>query len=341
MKIAQVSPLFETVPPEGYGGTERVISYLTEELVRQGHEVTLFATGDSQTAARLVSAVGSSIRNSVVDQSWLAWHLIQLDMVAAMAGEFDVVHFHTDFLHFPLARTFPRPHVTTLHGRLDLPHLPPLYGHFRNVPVVSISDSQRVPLPEAGWVRTIHHGLPEDLYPYESMAGDYFLFVGRLSPEKRVDRAVEIAVRCGRPLYIAAKINKWEEAYFNEVLKPLFRHPLVTFVGEVGEKEKRELLARARALLFPIDWPEPFGLVMIESLSCGTPVIAYANGAVPEIVEDGVSGFIVASQEEAVRAARRIESIDRRTCRQAFERRFTATHMASNYLQVYRQLMPA
>jgi len=339
MRIAQVSPLFESVPPNGYGGTERVISYLTEELMRQGQEVTLFAAGDSRSAARLVSCVRSSIRNSVLDQSWLAYHLIQIDMVARMADEFDVIHFHTDALHFPLARTLAAPHVSTLHGRLDFPHLAPLYRHFSDVPVVSISDSQRRPLPHANWRATVHHGLPSDLYAFQPDAGDYFLFVGRLSPEKRVDRAVEIARRCGRPLYVAAKLNKEEESYFNERLKPLFRHPLVTYLGEVGETEKRELLQHAAALLFPIDWPEPFGLVMIEAFSCGTPVIAYRNGAVPEIVEDGVTGFVVSNQDEAVRAAQRIDTIDRHACRAAFESRFTAARMAANYLQVYRQLL--
>ena len=339
MKIAQVSPLFESVPPKGYGGTERVISYLTEELVRQGHEVTLFASGDSQTSARLVSTVSESVRHSVLDQSWLAYHLVQMDLVAEMADEFDVIHFHTDFLQFPLTRHFATPHVTTLHGRLDLPYLALLYRHFSDQPLISISDSQRKPLPWANWLSTIYHGMPPDQYKLECKPGEYFLFVGRLSPEKRVDRAIDIAIQCGRPIYIAAKINKSEETYFKETIKPLLRHPLVTYIGEVGETEKRELLEHAIALLFPIDWPEPFGLVMIESLSCGTPVIAYAHGSVPEIVEDGVSGFVVTNQEEAVRAARRIESISRQDCRAAFERRFTAQSMAANHLDAYGRLL--
>jgi len=257
-----------------------------------------------------------------------------------MAADFDVIHFHTDFLQFPTAKKLATPHVTTLHGRLDLPYLTPLYQHFNDIPVISISDSQRKPLPWANWRATVHHGLPTNFYSFEANPGDYFLFIGRISPEKRVDRAIDIAIQCGRPIYIGAKIDKAEEAYFNECIKPLFRHPLVTYVGEVGEQEKRELLEHATALLFPIDWPEPFGLVMIEAFSCGTPVIAYRNGAVPEVVEDGVTGFIVASQEEAVRAARRIDTIDRRACRAAFEHRFTASHMAENYLQAYRQLLP-
>jgi len=340
MKIAQVSPLFETVPPRGYGGTERVVSYLTEELVRQGHEVTLFASGDSQTSARLVSPVAHSVRESVLDQSWLAYHLIQMDMVVQMADEFDVIHFHTDFLQFPAARAFSTPHLTTLHGRLDLPYLEPLYRHFHAQHLVSISDSQRRPLPWANWLATVHHGIPPDLYAFEPDPADYFLFVGRLSPEKRVDRAIDIAIRCDRPIYIAAKLNKNEEAYFKERIKPLLRHPLVTYVGEVGGKDKRELLENASALLFPIDWPEPFGLVLIEAFSCGTPVVAYGHGSVPEIVEDGVTGFVVSNQEEAVRAASRIDSISRRNCRAAFERRFTAPHMAARYLEAYRCLLP-
>ncbi|HYC41897.1 MAG TPA: glycosyltransferase family 4 protein [Noviherbaspirillum sp.] len=338
MKIAQVSPLFESVPPKGYGGTERVVSYLTEELVRQGHEVTLFASGDSKTSARLIPAVEESVRNSVLDHSWLAWHLIQMDLVAEMADEFDVIHFHTDFLQFPTIRHSRTPYLTTLHGRLDLPHLAPLYRHFKSAPLISISDSQRRPLPWANWWSTVYHGMPADLYPYNADPGDYFLFVGRLSPEKRVDRALDIAIQCDRPIYIAAKLNKSEEGYFKEVIKPRLRHPLVTYVGEVGENEKRELLEHASALLFPIDWPEPFGLVMIEAFSCGTPVLAYANGSVPEIVEDGVTGFVVTNQEEAVRAGRRIESISRQACRERFERRFTAPCMAANYLAAYERL---
>jgi glycosyltransferase involved in cell wall biosynthesis len=339
MKIAQVSPLFESVPPKGYGGTERVVSYLTEELVQQGHEVTLFASGDSQTRARLVSTVEESVRNSAFDQSWLAYHLIQMDVVAEMADEFDVIHFHTDFLQFPTIKHFATPHVTTLHGRLDLPYLVPVFRHFRSPPLVSISNSQRNPLPWANWVSTVYHGMPANQYAFTPDHSEYFLFIGRLSPEKRVDRAIDIAIQCDRPIYIAAKLNLAEEDYFEEVVKPLLRHPLVTYVGEVGETDKRELLEHASALLFPIDWPEPFGLVMIEAFSCGTPVIAYGHGSVPEIVDDGVTGFVVSNQEEAVRAARRIDSISRRNCRTAFERRFTAPCMAANYLDTYQRLL--
>ncbi|OWW22963.1 glycosyltransferase family 4 protein [Noviherbaspirillum denitrificans] len=339
MKIAQVSPLFESVPPKAYGGTERVVSYLTEELVRQGHDVTLFASGDSETKARLISSVEQSVRDSALDHSWMGYHLIQMDVLAAMAEEFDIIHFHTDFLQFPTAKYFSTPHVTTLHGRLDLPYLVPLYRHFDSQHLVSISDSQREPLRWANWLATVHHGIPDDLYSFNPDPGDYFLFLGRISPEKRVDRAIEIALRCDRPIFIGAKLNKAEEPYFKEFIKPLLRHPLVTYVGEVGGKDKRELLENAAALLFPIDWPEPFGLVMIESFSCGTPVVAYGHGSVPEIVEDGVTGFIVSNQEEAVRAAMHIDSISRENCRAAFERRFTAPHMAANYLEAYRRLL--
>lgn len=339
MKIAQVSPLFESVPPKQYGGTERVISYLTEELVRQGHEVTLFASGDSVTKARLVAPVEQSLRPDMLRYPWLAYQAIQFDMLMDMAPEFDVIHFHTDYLHFTLAKRLTTSHVTTLHGRLDLPELKPLYRRFPDMPLVSISDSQRAPLPGVNWRGTVYHGLPADSYSHEPVAGNYFVFIGRLSPEKRVDRAIDIARQCGMPLYIGAKIDKADEPYFNEYIKPLLRHPLVTFLGEIGDQEKRELLEHATALLFPIDWPEPFGLVMIEAFSCGTPVIAYPHGSVPEIMEDGVTGFVVTSQDEAVRAARDIHTINRKGCRDAFERRFTATRMAENYLRVYQQLL--
>lgn len=338
MKIAQVAPIFESVPPKGYGGTERVISYLTEELVERGHEVTLFASGDSVTAARLISAIPESIRPGPKDWSWMAYHTIQMDMVSQLADNFDIIHFHTDYLHYPLAKKLRTPHVTTLHGRQDLPELAPLYRHFADIPLISISNSQRKPLPQANWIATVHHGLPADRYSFHSTPNEYFLFLGRISPEKRIDRAVEIAERCGMPLYIAAKIDKMDEAYY-ETVRHLFRKPYVTYVGEVGDKEKHELLTHAKALLFPVDWPEPFGLVMIEAFSCGTPVIAYAQGAIPEVLENGVTGFVVTNQEEAVQAAMRIGELDRKACRAAFERRFTAAIMAKNYLRVYDRLL--
>lgn len=339
MKIAQVSPLFESVPPKGYGGTERVISYLTEELVRQGHEVTLFATADSVTSAKLVPSVERSLRAEMLNRSWLAYDAIQMDKVAKLAKNFDIIHFHTDYLHFPLARNLGRPHLTTLHGRLDLPELVPLFEHFSSCALVSISDSQRAPLPWVNWCSTVYHGLPPDLYRFHPEPGQYFVFLGRISPEKGIARAVEIALSCNTPLYVAAKIDKADQAYFEREIRSLFAHPLVHFIGEVDERQKHALLAQAKALLFPIDWPEPFGLVMIEAFSCGVPVIAYSHGSVPEIMEEGVNGFVVHNLQEAIQAAKNIEAIDRASCRASFERRFTASHMAANYLQTYQQLM--
>ena len=339
MKIAQVSPLFESVPPKGYGGTERVISYLTEELVRQGHEVTLFATADSITDAKLVPSVERSLRAEMLNRSWLAYDAIQMDKVAKLAKNFDIIHFHTDYLHFPLIRHIGTPHVTTLHGRLDLSELVPVFEHFSSCPMVSISDSQRTPLPWANWCGTVYHGLPPDLYRFHPEPGKYFAFLGRISPEKRVDRAVEIALSCNTPLYVGAKIDKADEAYFDREIRPLFGHPLIHYIGEVDERQKHALLAGAKALLFPIDWPEPFGLVMIEAFSCGVPVIAYNHGSVPEILEEGVNGFVVHNQQEAMQAAKNIETIDRASCRASFDRRFTACHMAENYLQVYQRLI--
>lgn len=337
MKIAQVAPLFERVPPVAYGGTERVISYLTEELVKQGHEVTLFASGDAVTQAKVVAPVAHSLRPGDGQPPWFAWHAIQMDMVAELAHSFDIIHFHTDYLHFPLARQLGVPYVTTLHGRLDLPELQPVYARFKDVPLVSISNSQRTPLPNACWRGTVYHGLPSSLYSFCPQAGNYFAFVGRISPEKRIDRAIEIARKCDTPLLIGAKIDKADEAYFNEYIKPLLKSPLIEYIGEIGDAEKSELLQHARALLFPIDWPEPFGLVMIESFCCGTPVIAYRHGSVPEIMEDGVTGFTVTNQEEAVRAAQGIGAIDRAACRASFDRRFTVERMAQAYLEIYRQ----
>jgi glycosyltransferase involved in cell wall biosynthesis len=261
-----------------------------------------------------------------------------LDQVLARADEFDVVHFHTDFLHFPLTRRLPCPYLTTVHGRVDTPELAPLYRHFRRQPLVSVSDSQRTPLPWANWKATVHHGLPPDLHAFRAESGNYFAFVGRISPEKRVDRAIAIAVACGTPLYIAAKVDHNDAAYFKEKIEPLLAHPLIEFIGEVGDEEKGKLLAGAAALLFPIDWPEPFGLVMIEAFACGTPVIAYRHGSVPEIIDSGVTGFIVGNEDAAIAAAAQIGRIDRHGCRAAFERRFTARHMAENYVKIYRRL---
>ena len=335
MKIAQVSPLFESVPPKAYGGTERVVSYLTEELVGMGCDVTLFASADSVTRARLVPATGASLRATGQNATALACHTIQLGMLASMARSFDVIHFHTDYMQFPMARGLATAHVSTLHGRLDLPELVPLYRQFQDMPVVSISNSQRAPLPWINWQGTVYHGLPLDLYDFNPAPDDTLLFLGRISPEKRPDRAIEIAVRSGMALTIAAKVDPADAPYFNTSIAPLLRHPLVRFIGEVGEAEKRRLLGRAKALLMPIDWPEPFGLVMIEAFACGTPVIAYRHGSVPEIVTDGVTGFIVDNQEQAVQAVARLPGLHRHRCRQAFMQRFTARHMAQAYLRLY------
>jgi len=341
MKIAQVAPLFESVPPKAYGGTERVISYLTEELVQLGHDVTLFAAGDSITEARLIAPAERSIRPVPGDHSWLAYHMIEFEELRRLRDEFDIIHFHTDYMHFPLAQLLGVPHLTTVHGRIDLPELGPLYRHFPEVPMVSISNHQRLPYPKANWAGTVYHGLPEDLYQFSEHSGDYFVFIGRISREKRLDRAIEIAESCGKRLYIGAKIDPFDEAYFNETIKPLLNKPLVHYVGEIGQKEKRELLEHADALLFPIDWPEPFGLVMIEAIACGTPVIAYTNGSVPEVIEDGVTGFLVSNQKEAIHAASCIDSIERRGCRAAFDRRFTSRRMANDYLRLYERQIEA
>jgi glycosyltransferase involved in cell wall biosynthesis len=341
MKTAQVAPLFESVPPRGYGGTERVVSYLTEALVELGHEVTLFASGDSVTSADLVPVTAHSLRTDPRHPDWLVWYTLMLDQVLERASEFDVIHWHVDFLHYPLARRCRTPGVTPLHGRLDLPDLLPLYQHLRVHPLVSISDDQRRPLPGARFVATVHHGLPLRLYDFTPQPQDYFVFIGRASPEKRLDRAIEIALACGTPLRVAAKVDASEHAYFEREIRPRLEHPLVQFIGEVDDAHKNELLGSARALLFPIDWPEPFGLVVIEALACGTPVVAYGCGAVPELLEDGVTGFIVNDQRQAIEAARRVDNIDRRRCRQSFEERFTATVMAERYLTVYRSLVAA
>ena len=340
MRIAQVSPLFESVPPKYYGGTERVVSYLTEELVRQGHDVTLYASGDSVTKARLVAPCRRSLRldKSCVDQ--LAHHVLMLELLARDSAAYDVIHYHIDYLHFPLSRRLHVPHVTTLHGRLDLPDLVPLYREFRDMPVVSISNAQRAPL-SANWQATVYHGLPEDLHRFRERPGKYLAFLGRISPEKRVDRAIAIAHRIGMPLKIAAKVDSIDREYFVEAIEPLLRGPDTEYVGEVGDGEKDDLLGNAYALLFPIDWPEPFGLVMIEALACGTPVIAYRRGSVPEVLEDGVSGFIVTDLEDAAQAAERVVRLDRRRCRRAFEDRFTATRMAQGYVAVYEKLRAA
>jgi glycosyltransferase involved in cell wall biosynthesis len=340
MRIAQVAPLYESVPPRLYGGTERVVSYLTEELVRLGHEVTLFASGDSETGAKLVAACPRALWRDADCKETLPHHVRLLELVFQDVSRFDVIHFHCDYLHFPLLRRHPCPSVTTLHGRLHPPDLRELFEEYAEAPLVSISDDQRRPLPEANWQATVYHGLPRDLHTYRERPGDYLAFLGRLSPEKRVDRAIHIARRAGMPLKIAAKIYPEERAYFQETVEPLLREsgPWVDFLGEVGGRDKDELLGNARALLFPVDWPEPFGLVMIEALACGTPVVAWRKGSVPEVIADGVTGFVVDSVAEAVRAVGRVGGLSRRDCRRAFEEHFDAARMAQGYLEVYRRL---
>jgi glycosyltransferase involved in cell wall biosynthesis len=340
MKIAQVAPLTERCPPRLYGGTERIVSYLTEELVRQGHDVTLFASGDSRTAARLVRCCDMALRLNPAVSDHMPYHLVMMDEVRRRADDFDVIHFHVDLLHFPSMRALADRTLTTLHGRLDLPDLRPFYAAFPEMPLVSISDSQRRPMPVVNWAATVHHGLPRDLLPFSPRPkGDYLAFLGRISPEKRPDRAIAIAARAGLPLKIAAKVDNADRAYWDTAIAPLVaRHDNVEFIGEIDETEKASFLGNARALLFPIDWPEPFGLVMIEAMACGTPVIAWNCGSVPEVVDDGVTGFIVEDEAQAVAAVRRLATIDRARVRSVFERRFTVERMAADYLSVYREL---
>ncbi len=339
MRIAQVAPLFESVPPERYGGTERVVHYLTEELVRRGHEVTLYASGDSRTSAELVACTPRALRLGIEYHDETVYEVLQLERVFAEARRYDIIHFHTRHLHYPTSRRLGIPHVTTQHGRLDLPEHGALLRAFGDIPLVSISDSQRGPVPSACWQATIHHGLPFDLYRPVPEAGGYFAFLGRISPEKRIDRAIEIAAAVGAPLKVAAKIDKADREYYESRIRPLLDHPLVEYVGDIGDAEKQGLLGGARALLFPIDWPEPFGLAMIEAMACGTPVIAWRNGSVPEVIADGVSGIIVDSMGSAVEGARRVGALDRGACRACFEQRFTAARMAEEYERVYRHLI--
>jgi glycosyltransferase involved in cell wall biosynthesis len=337
MRIAQIAPLYESVPPRTYGGTERVVSYLTEELVRAGHDVTLFASGDSVTAAELepVSPRALRLDSSCIDP--LAHHILLVERAHQRADEFDVMHFHINYVHFPRSRLATVPHLTTPHGRLDVPDLIPLYEEFADMPLVSISNSQRTPLPNANWLATIYHGLPASLYRFEPGPGDYLACLGRMAPEKGVDRAITIAAAAGMKLKIAAKLE--DRGYFENVIKPLLNCSDVEFLGEINEPEKQELLGGAAALIFPIDWPEPFGLVMIEAMACGTPTIAYRRGSIPEVINDGDTGFIVNSIEDAVTATRRIPELSRKRCRQVFDERFTATRMAEEYLGVYEGLV--
>lgn len=339
MRIAQIAPLFESVPPKLYGGTERVVSYLTEALVELGHEVTLYASGDSTTSARLRPGCGKALRLDECSLEPLANHVHLAERVFQEAGEFDLIHSHIDYLAFPLFRRMRTPRLTTLHGRLDMANLVDLYREFKDEPVVSISDHQRNPLAWAEWQATVYHGLPENLYEFHESPGKYLAFLGRTSPEKGVEDAIQIATRAGWPLKIAAKVDKQDRLYFETKIKPILNQPGIEFIGEISEAEKNEFLGNAAALLFPIDWPEPFGIVMIEALSCGTPVVARVRGSVPEIIEHGRTGFHFHNVEDALEAVQKIPALNRQQCRQGFEERFTATRMASDYVALYEQLI--
>lgn len=340
MRIAQVAPLYESVPPKLYGGTERVVSYLTEGLVAAGHDVTLFASGDSETSAKLIPGCPKSLRlnrHECIDQ--LAHHFAMLEEVLDRAEQFDLIHFHVDYLHFPLSRMAGLTHVTTLHGRLDSPDLVPLYRRYKSMPLISISKSQRKPLHWVNWVGNVHHGLPENLLPLGNGSGNYLAFLGRISPEKRVDRAIEIASRLGMHLKVAAKVDGTDRIYYEEKIKPLLKNADdVEFVGEITEQQKAEFLGNAFAYLFPIDWPEPFGLTMIESMACGTPTVAFKGGSVPEVITDGVSGYLVDNIDDAVKAVERCATFDRMACRQDFLKRFSATRMVRDYVKVYESI---
>jgi glycosyltransferase involved in cell wall biosynthesis len=340
MKIAQVAPLMESVPPRLYGGTERVVSYLTDELVRLGHEVTLFASADSITAAELVGCASMALRLDRNVRDPIPYYMLMLDRVRRLAEEFDILHFHIDQFHFPLFRRMADRTVTTLHGRQDVPDLKPLYLGFSGMPLVSVSNDQRRPIANAKFVATVHHGIPTDLHtPIYNPRGGYVAFLGRISPEKRPDRAIRIARTLGIPLKIAAKVDKVDEAYFREQIAPLLSDPGVEFIGEINERSKAEFLGEAQALLFPIDWPEPFGLVMIEAMACGTPVLAFRRGSVSEIIDQGVTGAVVDTMEEAVRMLPRVIALDRRAVRRRFEQRFSSARMATDYVALYRSLL--
>jgi glycosyltransferase involved in cell wall biosynthesis len=340
MKIAQIAPLMESVPPRFYGGTERIVSYLTDELVQLGHEVTLFASADSITAAELVSCTTMALRLDSNVRDPIPYYMLMLDRVRKLAEDFDILHFHIDQFHFPLFRQMCDRTVTTLHGRQDLPDLKPLYIGFNDMPLVSISNDQRRPIANANFLATVHHGIPPSLYtPIYNPRGGYVAFLGRISPEKRPDRAIRMARTLGIPLKIAAKVDKADDAYFREKIAPLLNDPGVEFIGEINERSKTEFLGEAQALLFPIDWPEPFGLVMIEAMACGTPVLAFRNGSVSEIVDQGVTGAIVNTMEEAVLMLPRVLALDRRVVRRRFEERFSSARMATDYVALYGSLL--
>jgi len=339
MKIAQIAPLMESVPPRLYGGSERVASYVTEELVAQGHDVTLFASGQSITAAKLVPCCAQPLRLNSSVKDVIPYYMLMLDKVRSMASEFDILHFHIDQFHFPVFHEMARRTVTTLHGRQDLPDLHNLYRGFPEMPLVSISNAQRAPIPDANYIGTVYHGLPRDLAPSLEPRGGYLAFLGRISPEKRVDRAIAIALAAGLPLKIAAKIDRVDEVYFRSEIEPLLRQPGIDYIGEIDDRRKGAFLGGARALLFPIDWPEPFGLSMIEAMACGTPVLAFRNGAVPEVIDEGVTGHIVDKVDEAVAMLGAVLALDRRRVRQRFDERFTARRMAQDYVKIYERVI--
>jgi glycosyltransferase involved in cell wall biosynthesis len=342
LRVAQLAPLYESVPPKLYGGTERVVSYLTEELVRRGHEVSLFASGDSQTKARLRAGFPRSLRLAGLTQvamSGMGYHFPMLSDVFDHADEFDIVHAHLDYWTFPFARQTATPTITTLHGRLDQEEIHSIFRSYEDMPVVSISDNQRKPLPTMNWVSTVYHGLPRDLLPYNPNGGKYLAFLGRIAPEKRPDLAIDVARKAGIPLKIAAKVDVVDREYFRDVIEPKIKGGGVEYIGEINDREKGEFLGNALALLFTIDWPEPFGLVMIEALATGTPVIARPCGSVPEILRDGVTGFFASEVDELVAAVKRVETLSRAQCREEFERRFTVQVMADNYERIYREMM--
>jgi len=339
MKIAQIAPLIESVPPKFYGGTERVVHYLTEELVAMGHEVTLFASGDSCSSATLIPIVGKCLRMDTQCTNPITYQVIQLKEVMARAHNFDLLHFHTDFLHFPWLENSDIPHITTLHGRQDMMENIAIYRNFPNERIVSISNNQRKPLPAAGWLSTVYHGLPTDLHRTGNGQGGYLAFLGRISPEKGIEQAIEIAIKAQMPLKIAAKVDPSEVNYFEGFVKHLLNHPLIDFVGEITESEKTDFLGNAKALLFPISWEEPFGMVLIEAMSCGTPVIAYPRGSVPEIIKDGIDGFLVNTPKQAIDAIQRVGQLNRTVIRQDFENRFTANKMATSYVNAYHKVI--
>ncbi len=339
MRIAQVSPLWESVPPKLYGGTERIVSYITEELVAMGHDVTLFASGDSETSAKLEAICPQALRLNTGIFNRDAPLIMQQERALGVSGNFDIVHSHLDFLGFPVARRNAVPMVTTLHGRLDLPELEPIFREFSEMPLVSISASQRRPLPWANWAGTIHHGLPRNLYNFHPKSEGYLAFLGRISPEKRPDQAIEIAKRAGIPLKMAAKVDPADRVYYEAAVEPLLNHPLIEFVGEISDAEKNDFVGNAMALVCPYDWPEPFGLVLIEALACGTPVLAYRRGSIPEIIDHGSTGFVCETVDEMVEAVGQVALLERRRCRAAFDERFTADRMARDYVALYERIL--